>query len=219
MSALNFQAVVFDLDNTLYDEAVYFEAVLVRFLSEIGREDVDVSGLVDIGERLKARDYLGDLLKKLSLYSEDMQEKLFSLYCGLDQRIRLDNSVVSGLARLKAMSLRLGVVTNGVVTAQKSKVLCLSLAEHVDHITYARELGKAYEKPHPVPFKDICEKIACEANQVLFVGDHPVNDIMGAKYAGMQTAWLANPYFSKPVQADFVANSIDELVGKIANET
>ena len=212
------EAVVFDLDNTLYNEAIYFEAVLDKLLREIGRKDVVVTGLVDIGDRLKARDYLGDLLKKLSLYTEEMQQRAFALYCGLDQMISLEKDVATSLKFLRSKNVKLGIVTNGVVEAQKSKVHCLSLEELVDDIVYARSLGKWHEKPHPGPFQEICKKLMCEPARALFVGDHPVNDIEGASSAGLQTAWLRNPHLPGPVQSDLIVSSIDELIGKITNE-
>jgi len=89
----------------------------------------------------------------------------------------------------------------------------------LDAITYARDLGKSCEKPHAAPFVDICQKLNCVPENTLFVGDHPVNDIIGAKNIGMMTAWLKKPYFDRPEQADIVLNSVDELIGKIVDET
>jgi len=58
----------------------------------------------------------------------------------------------------------------------------------------------------------------CNPVNALFVGDHPVNDIRGANSIGMQTCWLANPYFINPKEADFVIENIYQLISKIINE-
>jgi putative hydrolase of the HAD superfamily len=213
----NINAVVFDLDNTLYNEANYFEAVLKHFLSDLGRSDIYSTSLVNIGDRLNTKDYLGDLLKKLSLYTSEMHERFFNLYCKLDYNMSLELTVVKVLEKLQSMSISLGVLTNGVVAAQKNKVKCLSLKKYVDHISYARERGKFFEKPHSLAFRDICEKLCCNLQNALFVGDHPINDIKGAKDAGMKTCWIRSPFFLKSDYADFTIDNFDELLTKIFN--
>jgi putative hydrolase of the HAD superfamily len=218
MTGKKIEAVVFDLDNTLFDESTYFNAVLTFFLSVIGRNDIGINNLVDISERFRKADYLGFLLKKMFLYNENMQEKLFECYCNLNHQISLKQNVIDTLKALKSSSFRLGIVTNGVVSAQKSKINCLSLSSFVDDITYAREFGVEFEKPHARPFLDICKKLDCDPVNVLFVGDHPINDIRGACNIGMQTCWLANPYFINPKEADFVIENIYQLFSKIINE-
>lgn len=218
MSKNIIKAVVFDLDNTLYNEARYFESIIEIFLSEIGRHGTDITNLVDIKERIEATDYLGNLLKKLSLYSSDMQNRLFNLYCNSDVIINLEPSVISVLKKLKSMSLKLGILTNGVVAAQKNKVKCLSLSQYFDHICYARDLGKLFEKPHSLAFSYICQKLYCEPQNVLFVGDHPVNDVQGAKDAGMMTCWMINQFFLNPVQANFSISNLDELITTVFYE-
>jgi len=219
MSVGGLKAVVFDLDNTLYNEGEYFKAVVSHFLNKNHHFEIDLDSLIDIGARLKSKDYLGDILHKLSLYSERKQEQLFDLYCGFSGEVPLDPAVSSMLKILRRNSMQIGMVTNGVVIAQRNKVRCLSLEVYLDAITYARDLGKSCEKPHAAPFVDICQKLNCVPENTLFVGDHPVNDIIGAKNIGMMTAWLKKPYFDRPEQADIVLNSVDELIGKIVDET
>jgi putative hydrolase of the HAD superfamily len=218
MTGQKIEAVIFDLDNTLFDESKYFNAVLNFFLSVVGRSDIDIENLVDIGERFKKADYLGFLLKKMFLYNVNMQQKLFECYCNLNQQISLEQDVIYTLKKLKSLSLHLGIVTNGVVSAQKSKINCLSLDSFIDDITYAREFGVEFEKPHPRPFLDICNKLDCDPVNALFVGDHPLNDIRGACNIGMQTCWLANPHFAYPKETDFVIKNIYQLIPEIINE-
>lgn len=46
------------------------------------------------------------------------------------------------------------------------------------------------EKPNPAIFLAAAQCLGAEPAQTLFAGDHPVNDIVGAQKAAMQTAWL-----------------------------
>ena len=51
------------------------------------------------------------------------------------------------------------------------------------------ETVRAY-KPHPLMFQKAVERLAVEAHEVLHVGDSDVDDVQGAKAAGLQVAWV-----------------------------
>jgi len=45
-------------------------------------------------------------------------------------------------------------------------------------------------KPHPELFKQLLDGLALEPHEVLFVGDTPREDVLGAKRAGIPVAWI-----------------------------
>ncbi len=47
-----------------------------------------------------------------------------------------------------------------------------------------------WRKPHPKIFTDTLELLQVAAPDALFVGDSPHDDVMGAKRAGLDTAWV-----------------------------
>jgi FMN phosphatase YigB (HAD superfamily) len=51
------------------------------------------------------------------------------------------------------------------------------------------ETVRAY-KPHRLVFQRAVEQLGLEAHEVLHVGDSDVDDVMGAKAAGLQVAWV-----------------------------
>jgi 2-haloacid dehalogenase len=51
------------------------------------------------------------------------------------------------------------------------------------------EAVRAY-KPHPVVFQRALEQLGLQPNEVLHVGDSDVDDVKGAKAAGLRVAWL-----------------------------
>lgn len=73
------------------------------------------------------------------------------------------------LAALAAAGVRLGVVTNGSVFTQSAKIVHLGIGPY---------------------FRCELEEIACVAAATLFVGDHPVNDVLGSAEAGLLPVWL-----------------------------
>src|SRR5262249_58990774 len=51
------------------------------------------------------------------------------------------------------------------------------------------ESVEAY-KPHPLPFRTAVERLGVAPHEVLHVGDSDVDDVRGAKAAGLQVAWV-----------------------------
>jgi len=47
-----------------------------------------------------------------------------------------------------------------------------------------------YRKPNPIIFKKILELMALAPADVLFVGDTPLDDVLGSKGVGMHSAWI-----------------------------
>ena len=56
-----------------------------------------------------------------------------------------------------------------------------------DVVLISGELG--YRKPHPVVFQRLVECLGVGREQILYVGDDPGPDIVGAREAGIQPVW------------------------------
>jgi 2-haloalkanoic acid dehalogenase type II len=48
-------------------------------------------------------------------------------------------------------------------------------------------------KPHCAAFLAACDRLQCEPNETLYVGDSPIADVGGAHNAGLRTAWIRRP--------------------------
>ena len=59
-----------------------------------------------------------------------------------------------------------------------------------DHLVWSHTLKLA--KPDPEIFLAAAKCLGLPPHEILFVGDHPINDIYGAKNVGMMTAWVTN---------------------------
>ena len=57
------------------------------------------------------------------------------------------------------------------------------------HFILISETVKAY-KPHPLLFQRALEQLGFAPHDVLHVGDSDVDDVKGAKTAGLQVAWV-----------------------------
>ena len=84
--------------------------------------------------------------------------------------------------------------------------------EHFQHVVISAEHG--WRKPHPRIFADALAALGAESRDALFVGDSPVDDIIGAKRAGMDMAWVNAAQADLPSgipAPDYVVRAIPEL--------
>jgi putative hydrolase of the HAD superfamily len=83
---------------------------------------------------------------------------------------------------------------------------------HFQHIVISDEHG--WRKPHPRIFTDTLAALGAEPQGALFVGDSPIDDIVGAKSVGMDIAWVNAPEAELPAgipAPDYVVRALPEL--------
>jgi FMN hydrolase / 5-amino-6-(5-phospho-D-ribitylamino)uracil phosphatase len=122
--------------------------------------------------------------------------------------------VREGLAALRERGLRVCVAGNQTARAAR---LLRALELPADAIATSGEWGVA--KPGPEFFAHVLDLAGAEAAQTLYVGDHPDNDIVPAKAAGLRTClirrgpwghlWADDP--AMLAAADWRVDSILEL--------
>lgn len=92
------------------------------------------------------------------------------------------------LARLRPR-YRLGVVSNFDDTATAYDILLRhDIARGVDTIVVSEALG--LRKPHPALLRAGLRGLGLAAGEVLFVGDTFADDVVGARRAGVDAAWI-----------------------------
>lgn len=83
---------------------------------------------------------------------------------------------------------RIGIVTNGNSLLQNRKLDITNLRTSADAVLISGDEG--IHKPHPELFRRVAERLCVAPKNCVCVGDHPINDIQGAKSAGMKTIFL-----------------------------
>ncbi|HEX9914037.1 MAG TPA: HAD family hydrolase [Candidatus Bathyarchaeia archaeon] len=84
---------------------------------------------------------------------------------------------------------------------------------YFDVTVFSDEVG--YCKPNEVVFKVALEVLGVEPGEALHVGDLVKNDVVGAKRAGMRTAWLktTDQEYSPEDAPDYIISSLTEVIG------
>jgi putative hydrolase of the HAD superfamily len=203
------RAVLFDLDDTLFDHlgcarealsAIHqsqsyfhpvafeeFEHTHANVLEElhqdvmVGRTTVDAARI----ERFRR------LLESVGVADQgDIATELATLY---RTTYRSRRRAVAGAARVMAAvkeRARIGIVSNNVLDEQQEKLRVCSLDQFVDELVVSGEVG--VPKPDPHIFRVALDRLNVRAEETVMVGDSWTADIEGARAAGIRAIWF-NP--------------------------
>jgi putative hydrolase of the HAD superfamily len=217
------RAVVFDLDNVLYDERDYIYAAfrsIALFLSERCRfsDDEIYSKLVCDFEN-KGSMYprlFNDAVEDLGP-DQNLVPEILRLYATVDSKLELFPETTNTLLTLRRLGLKLALVTNGGVQIQRNKVRLLGVEESFDAIVFARETETGKEKPDPEAYRVALQKLGVGAEEAVCVGDNPHTDFWGAKQLGMLTVRVLcgefkDVHLSDEYEAEIALHNIAELL-------
>lgn len=213
------KAVLFDLDGTLYDRDTVAEQIFAlqyrafaAELASVGRERFlrDVHAMDEHGHGDKDAGYrrLVEAWRLDAPLAERLNAHFWATYDGL---CTLPDDTRVTLRELRRRGLVLGIVTNGESARQRKKIDTLGLAGAFDVVLVSGEEG--VRKPDRVIFERALERCAVRADEAMFVGDHPVADIMGAHAAGLKAVWKRVPYWQPVVLTALVVERLSEVIG------
>lgn len=198
-----FDAVSFDLDDTLYDNwpvIARAEAALTDYLREHCPPIAALDNATMAGFRRQARDQnpaqrfdvTAMRVAQLTLAGEHVgftaeqarvqAQAATTFFCGYRSDF---TPPAQSLAYLKAWSetLPLVAITNGNVDTD-----AIGMTPFFQHIFRAGEHGAA--KPSPEMFDQAAQALGLAPARILHVGDHLSSDVAGARQAGMQACWI-----------------------------
>jgi len=210
--------IVFDLDDTLYDEMTFVNSGLLA-VSEYLESSFMIPLVASRGfikDRIKygREGILDDVLKHFSLYSKKNVKRCLSIYRGHKPEIHIYPDAelcLNGLSRYPKY-----IVTDGNKLVQHNKVAALDLYNKVDFVFITHRYGLKHAKPSPYCFYKICEREKASPDQVVYIADNPDKDFVGIKPLGFKTIRvLQGPYrnLKKPpeFEADCNISSLAEL--------
>jgi putative hydrolase of the HAD superfamily len=188
-----YQAILFDLDDTLYDLRSYWRERLRLALSLVQERyahlDPEALALTAMSERVFI-EHWPDFLRRQGVDDETLIAEAHEAFRqAWFERMTLAEDAKPTLAALR-LRHKLGLITNGPGTIQRAKIERFGLAEYFDVLIVSGEVGVA--KPDPAIFRLALERLDVEPAQALFVGDAPEYDRRGAAAAGVPFVWM-NP--------------------------
>ncbi len=189
-------AVLFDLDDTLYSRDEAFRSWAVWFvrnqllIEDELRHAAMVEGIVRLDEHgyasreglfarlMEEHPALGiDVAQCIAIYRQQFMGHI----APVEETTRV-------LLALSEAGVPFGIVTNGPALQQR-KLERLELDRLTSCVFISEVFGS--RKPDARIFLAAASCLKAEPAEVLFVGDNPATDLLGAYGVGMQTAWLS----------------------------
>lgn len=128
---------------------------------------------------------------------------------GFDSEIfRVFEDVQPTLEGLKERGIKLAVLSNWDVSLHRVLAM-FGLSEYMEFAIASLEEG--FEKPDPRIFALALEKFAAEPSEALHIGDHPMDDLHGARQAGMAALLVDR---TQRVSGSVVMNRLDEVLNR-----
>ena len=218
---------VFDVDDTLYEQIVPFENsykslfdmdidmekfyLLSRYYSDVkfeasrnGEMTMDEYHIYRIQEAAKDLGVCLTAEQALSMQKE---------YKKNQQKLQMSNITISILELAKENDVKLGIITNGPSEHQWSKITTLGIENWIgrENIIVSGDYG--INKPDVRIFEIMKEKLQLPNDSLYYIGDSIENDIVGANNAGWKSIWI-NRYkqkSSKEVDIYKIAENNNEL--------
>jgi putative hydrolase of the HAD superfamily len=190
------QAVVFDLDDTLFPE---HEFVLSGFqaVSDWVGNQFSVTGFFEIAWKLfkngKRRTIFDQTLDLLEIpYTPALIQQLVQIYRDHKPTITLHPDAKWALNHFN-QDRSLGIITNGFPLTQQNKIDALGIESSFAAIICCGTYGVEYFKPNPFAYQKMMELTGHQSHEYVYVGDHPYKDFPGAKASGWITVRICRP--------------------------
>ncbi|MHC4567865.1 MAG: HAD family hydrolase [Planctomycetota bacterium] len=191
--------VVFDLDDTLYDEIDYcrsgFAAVAEYLAALPGSQPPDrifaaFWGQFSAGNRTQT---FNAALDELAVPFDDrLVRQLVDVYRNHKPKITLPDESRNVLDELKNR-YQLALLTDGFLPAQQLKVRALGIEGYFASIVYTEQLGRQCWKPSPVGFEKMMNGLGAEPENMVYVADNENKDFIAPNNLGFSTVRLIRP--------------------------
>jgi len=117
------------------------------------------------------------------------------------------------LATLRERGYRLGLLSNTWWAAEwhNADLAAHGLADLLDALVYTSDLDCS--KPHESAFREIAARLGVAPEACVMIGDRQIDDVSGARAAGMRAIWRRNEsgFPSSDVAPDAVIDALAEL--------
>jgi putative hydrolase of the HAD superfamily len=204
------KAVLFDLDDTLYDRGELVRRVVTDQHDEFQHELRPVQKNDFINRVLQLDDHgyadkralYATVVAEWGLAAALIERLVENFWTSYDEKCELPQDTRVTLQTLRQNGMKLGVITNGGAERQQRKLDSLGISSWFDVILISETEG--VRKPDAEIFHRALARCSVGASEAIFVGDHPDTDIGGALQAGLRAVWKVTPYWPCTYDVPFV---------------
>lgn len=221
MSTLPIKVVIFDLDDTLYEEINYvysgFKAVSSYLFQTFHIDETEVFEALKKTLHVNGRGEVFDaVLKTFHHYSKQNVMRCLNVYRSHMPTISLFPEAHELLGELKRQDIPIYIVTDGNKIVQNRKIEALHVKPFIKKAFITHRYGKIHAKPSPYCFEKIATLENTKPQEILYIADNPHKDFVGIKPLGFQTIRIKQGLFkemspSSAYDAHHTINHIREL--------
>ncbi len=102
--------------------------------------------------------------------------------------IELYDEVMPCLKKLKNLSIKTAIITDGIPIKQYEKILRLNIEDMIDLVVISDEIG--IRKPNPKLFSFFLKKFGVNGKETIYVGDNIYKDIVPAKLNNIHSIYI-----------------------------
>ena len=206
------QALIFDLDDTLFDDlgstraglaglaelhpalkAIPPAELLRRHAAAIAEREAQVYARTLTPQQARVQRFEA-LLLEAGIANPDGERAAHHYRQTYQSAHALNPGVLDVLDAVRERSLGIGVLTNYARETQQEKVRVLGLEPLIDALlTY----DETPPKPDPRSYRAVCTALGVSPTRAVMIGDHWRNDVAGAVAAGLRAVWY-NPAGLEP---------------------
>lgn len=233
----------FDLDDCLFDSTGLSERARIK----------GIDAMIDLGLKINRQDaikIITEIVKEYGSNSSKHYNYFVRRYSRLDRvkenisysnqfkyissavmayhaekinSIKLYEDVEDCLKRLKKLSIKTAIITDGIPIKQYEKILRLGIDELIDLTIISDELG--IRKPNPKLFDFCLKKFEVKGPETIYIGDRIDKDIIPAKLCNINSILIRrggkhDPYktggkIPEGIKPDYEIFNLSELFGII----
>ena len=226
------KGVVFDLDHTLFDRYETLKLVCHDFytqkrewFSENISENEAAKIMIEADGRniIKGWDKVLDFWQEKGLFAvdgngetiakkEDVIDFIWN-YAFVENAVKYPFAK-GVLQELHKAGYKVGLLTNASdecgIRRQRAKLKMLEMENAFDEILITGEIG--LEKPCREVFDIMTERMGIPSENMLYVGDNPINDVMGSERAGYIPVWVSlRKEYGEECDCEFAVSDVSEI--------
>jgi putative hydrolase of the HAD superfamily len=219
------RTVIFDLDDTLYDEIDFCRSGFHAAAQHIAALS-DAPSADEVFALLWKHFTTGDGGSTFNLALADLGipddgrliGRLVEIYRTHTPALALPPESRAVLEDLKGR-YTLGLLTDGFLPTQRLKVQALGIEPYFKAIMYTEELGREFWKPSPRGFERLLEMLEARPEQAVYVADNEIKDFIAPNRLGLLTVQLrrSSGLYRQPAPAPDTAPKVRiERIGDLA---
>lgn len=216
----NVKAIIFDFDDTLQDRQAAYHLYCANFLEEFfpqktKEEKIKMKHQMEQhvnGGYIKAKKYFAFLVDLWQWENHPDLDLLANHFLNeYGKHVALMPKAVNVVEALMERGYLLGLITNGPSVLQNMKVDTSGMRPLFDEVIVSGDMD--FAKPDARIFETMAERLGVNINECVYIGDHPKNDIEGAKSAGMHAIWMNFGTFENQYTGDApVITQLEEVL-------